>query len=189
MTRPVPPALIQRALAITQTQHELAVRLEMTKARMTQIVRGARLNVENCLRLARLLNEDPVVVFRAYGYAQLADILQTLYTARGDVPPRHARIYEALERLQPEDCPFVESVIKRLADPASAPEPTSTSFNLDAARNVLLRLDDGLQGLAIQRRRDADECLNDPSVDVVIKLLRVAASEFAMLLAPKGGAR
>jgi plasmid maintenance system antidote protein VapI len=76
--------LIRRALAAAScSQKVLGARLEVSKARVSRIVHGARLSVANCLRLADLLDEDPAVVLRAYGYTRLGEILHRLYTLKG----------------------------------------------------------------------------------------------------------
>jgi hypothetical protein len=67
----------------------------------------------------------------------------------------------------------------------------SAPFDFDAARHVVLRLHDDLQRLARQEQADADEHGDDEtalSLAVVIDLLRIAASDFMTLLAPKNGA-
>ncbi len=112
--------LTARALRLAGSQRKLAKRLGMSKGRLSQIVLGARLNVENCIRLADLLDEDLVLVLRAYDYPQLADILQGLYTKQRRVTHRRARIYETLNGLQWRDRVYVEGLIARLAVPGTS---------------------------------------------------------------------
>jgi len=81
-SNPTSADLIRRALTLVPTQRALGKRLEISKARISRIVHGARLGVPNCLSLADLLKEDPAVVLRAYGYTRLGDILDRLHTLK-----------------------------------------------------------------------------------------------------------
>jgi hypothetical protein len=110
-----PQALVERALALVSTQKELGERLQMSTARVSRVVNGARLSVPNCLRLADLLNESPSVVLRAYRYPAEAEILDRAYRASGRVPRGLAEILEALQRLEPDDARLFGKVIKRFA--------------------------------------------------------------------------
>jgi hypothetical protein len=80
---PTSADLIRRALTLIPTQRALGKRLKISKARISRVVHGARLGIPNCLCLADLLDEDPAVVLRAYGYVRHGEILDRLHTLTG----------------------------------------------------------------------------------------------------------
>lgn len=53
----------------------------MNRSRLNRVFNGARLGIPNCLRLAKLVDEAPHVVLRAWNYTVEADILLRAYGA------------------------------------------------------------------------------------------------------------
>jgi transcriptional regulator with XRE-family HTH domain len=73
-------ALLAKALAAQPSQRQLAAALKMSRERLNRVIRGeGGLSVKNVLRLAVLLDEAPIVALRAFGYADEADMLATVY--------------------------------------------------------------------------------------------------------------
>jgi hypothetical protein len=107
--------LIQRALALVSSQKVLGARLEISKARVSRVVHGARLSVTNCLFLADLLNELPSVVLRAYKYPQQADVLERAYRARAHLPRSHVEVLDALDRLDASDVRLIAYFVTKFA--------------------------------------------------------------------------
>jgi len=94
---------------------------------------------------------------------------------------------QAVKQALPPTCQNLDAPTP---DGARLDAPTRSDF--DAAQHVLRRLHDDLQRLAQQERANADERGDDETVlslASLIDLLRVAANDFATLLASNGGAR
>src|SRR6266545_3408953 len=87
-------ALIQRAtMVVGGRPAELARRLKVTGSHVSRIRKGvAGMGVETCLRLADVLDADPIVVLRACGYARLCELLDLL--RQGQLPRRRARLHD-----------------------------------------------------------------------------------------------
>jgi hypothetical protein len=113
-------------LALVSSQKALGMRLEMSKARISRVVHGARLSVTNCLRLADLLNEPPAVVLRAYRYVLQAELMDRAYRMRGSVPRGYADVHDLLDRLEPDDLRLIGSVIAKLVAVNDANAPSSS---------------------------------------------------------------
>lgn len=71
----------------------------MSRERLNRVIRGeGGLSVKNVLRLAVLLDEDPTIALRAFGYTDEADMLATVYgrpkltRAQLDVAERFAKL-------------------------------------------------------------------------------------------------
>jgi transcriptional regulator with XRE-family HTH domain len=80
---PYSSELLRRLLVPPTTQYELAAKLSMTPAHFSRVLRGGRLSVTSCLRLADQLQIAPSVVLRAYDYTEEAAILDRAYPTRG----------------------------------------------------------------------------------------------------------
>lgn len=115
---PTPPRypnhLLLRVLTKFRTQGGAAAHLGMTASRFTRVKNGGRLSVENCLRLADALGEDPAVVLRAYGYKAEAAILDRAYPARGRRPQGDVSMLTDLGKLSPERLRLVRELIAAL---------------------------------------------------------------------------
>ena len=86
----------------------------MTASRLTRVKNGARLSVENCLRLADVLSDDPAVVLRAYGYKDEAAILDRAYPDRGRRPQGDVSLLADVGKLPPEHLRLVRELIAAL---------------------------------------------------------------------------
>jgi transcriptional regulator with XRE-family HTH domain len=87
----VPPSsphpLLARALAVQPSQRKLAAELGMSRERLNRVINGkGGLSIKNTLRLAAFLNEDALASLRAFGYADEANLLATIYA-----PPKFTR--------------------------------------------------------------------------------------------------
>jgi hypothetical protein len=62
---------------------------------------GAPFDIRGCLRLARLTHEDPGVILRAAGKAEIADLIEELYGKRAAQPlsPEHRQLLDAYRAL------------------------------------------------------------------------------------------
>jgi transcriptional regulator with XRE-family HTH domain len=99
---PSSSALLAKAQAAQPSQRLLAVALKMSRERLNRVIRGeGGLSVKNALRLAALLDESPLVVLRAFGYADEADLL-----AKAFDPPKFTRaqleVAERFGKLSPK---------------------------------------------------------------------------------------
>jgi transcriptional regulator with XRE-family HTH domain len=99
-------ALLARALAAQPSQRQLAAALRMSRERLNRVIRGeGGLSVKNALRLAVLLDEDPTVALRAFGYTDEADMLAKVYgpqqltRAQLDVADRYGKATAKQKRL------------------------------------------------------------------------------------------
>jgi len=72
---PFPTDFMRRAVKLVGTQKALADRLEVSESHVARVLGGAGLGIENCVRLADLLDEDRASVLRAYGFARFSDRL------------------------------------------------------------------------------------------------------------------
>lgn len=73
--------LLERALALNKgKQTLLAKAMGMNRTRLNRVINRERFGFKNCLKLARVIDELPHVVLRAFGYPVEADILQATYT-------------------------------------------------------------------------------------------------------------
>lgn len=94
---PVPYSseLLRRLLVPPRKQYELAAMLSMTPAHLTRVLKGGRLSVTSCLRLADLLQVAPAAVLRAYDYEEEAAILDRAYPARGFTSTQRRQLADA----------------------------------------------------------------------------------------------
>jgi hypothetical protein len=80
--------LLERAARQLGSQAALARALGIDPTRVSRLIRGggeyARLNFENCLRLAAILDEWPAEVLRSAGHSEQAALLQRLCGSPGD---------------------------------------------------------------------------------------------------------
>ena len=115
-----PAKLMRLAMANGSSQRELAERLQLTPTHVSRVVGGfVGLGPQPCLRLADVLDEDPLVVLRECGHVRLADCVAAL--ASGG--PQRAQIHEAVDRLTSADRQIVSSLIDRLLAGATDCEP------------------------------------------------------------------
>jgi transcriptional regulator with XRE-family HTH domain len=81
-------ALLEQGARKLGSQAALADALGIDAARISRLKRGAseygRLNVENCLRLAAILDEWPASVLKAAGHVELAALFEKLSGPEGN---------------------------------------------------------------------------------------------------------
>jgi hypothetical protein len=107
--------LLLRVLTKFPTQGEAAAHLDMTASRFSRVKNGGRLSVENCLRLADVLGEDPAVALRAYGYEEEAAILDRAYPRRGRRTQGDVSLLTDVGKLPPERLRLVRELIAALS--------------------------------------------------------------------------
>jgi transcriptional regulator with XRE-family HTH domain len=110
---PSPRALMERAVTHVRTLAELARRLEVSPSHVSRLCSGlCGIGVDTCFALADLLDDDPLVVLRACGYARLSGRIDRM--RRGLQPPPGARAHDALDRLPESDRLLVGDLVNRL---------------------------------------------------------------------------
>jgi transcriptional regulator with XRE-family HTH domain len=112
--------LMERAVTRVGTLAELARRLAVTPSHVSRLCRGlCGIGVDTCFALADVLDDDPLVVLRACGYARLSGRIDRL--RRGLQPPPGARAQEAFDRLAESDRRLVGDLVNRLLADTRAP--------------------------------------------------------------------
>jgi transcriptional regulator with XRE-family HTH domain len=108
--------LLRAASRKFQTQREFAKALGISVARLNRALNTAdyTLNVQNCLRLAILVNESPSTILRAADKSEIADLIERLY-GRSDLTPAQRQLVEKWGRLGPDDQAYVDGLLDHLA--------------------------------------------------------------------------
>lgn len=113
---------MQRALALGTTQRQFARLFGVSESRVSRLVKGARLSIANCLRLADLLGDDPAAVLRAYRYPNEADALERAYAKQGKVHTRHLEIATRYGKLAARDQRWLREALALLERPPVDPK-------------------------------------------------------------------
>lgn len=116
--------LIEQALEVVGSVAALARRLGTAPSHVSRARAGhVGLGVETSLRLADVLDEDPILILHKCGYGTLSDRLERL--RQGETPRPRARLHEALDRLPRKDRRIVSGLIDRLLVDAMTDMPSA----------------------------------------------------------------
>lgn len=132
---------LDRAARRLGSQVALAKALGIDPTRISRLMRGggdyARLNFENCLRLAAILDERPAEVLRAAGHDEQALLLeQVCGPASGErvVKSSEWQLLEMWRTLPPERQAAILTLLKPEGEPAAPPAAVRREFPRHAGR-------------------------------------------------------
>lgn len=106
--------LVRRGVRVAGSQRALGKAIGVSEQNISRAVnrRGYPFNVLNCMRLARLIEEQDWVVLRAAGKPEIAKLLEQRY---GDRPmKRSASIQDSLHGLSPAQRRHVLALVRDL---------------------------------------------------------------------------
>lgn len=110
--------IVRRALARFPSQKALAKELQISSTRLSHVLNPKPgiddypFNIGNCLRLAKAANESPLVVLRAAGQGEEADLIQFFY-GESELTPAQRDLLKRWKQLETDDHAAIWALIER----------------------------------------------------------------------------
>ena len=127
--------LLDRAARRVGSQVALAKALGIDPTRISRLVRGsgdyARLNFENCLRLAQILDELPVDILKAAGHTEQARLFEQLCgppSAERSLRSSEWQLLKMWRELPAARQAAILTLLKTEEEPAAPPAPVRREF-------------------------------------------------------------
>jgi hypothetical protein len=127
--------LLERAARRVGSQVALAKALGIDPTRISRLIRGngdyARLNFENCLRLAQILDEWPIEILKAAGHTEQARLFEQLCGPSRDERSVRAGEWELLQKwreLPAAQKSAILTLLRTEEEPAAPPAAVRREF-------------------------------------------------------------
>lgn len=120
------------------SQEKFAALFPLSRTRWSDVVhgRGDSFSVENCFRLAEILDETPSVILRKAGKSTLADLIEHHYGR--PITPLQARVLDALVLEDADVKNLIDRLLKQLKKGSAEPKAGSR-HGATTARPVVAR--------------------------------------------------